>query len=183
MAVAELLRDGTDLVVTLHRRAANGSSRRLSRGSRATPQLLPATITCLAQLFERAGGWKLIVSGTSVSCEMLCRSFRWKCCALSAGPLRTSHACQARPLEEAHRELNTLASAHSAQEDELLPKEVTLFDACLRGTKPATVTRSAQAWSSQCFVPQNPRRCVPCLPPSSAACTTSAVSRVCYCHR
>lgn len=132
MAVAELQRERPALVGDLHRRAAEWFFKTGHHAEAVRHAVATRDDDLLAQLFERAGGWKLIISGhIGLARNALA--------LIPAAVLRgypRSHlasilvlAKQGR-MEEARRELAMLTQAHASRADELLQAEVTLFDIC-----------------------------------------------------
>jgi LuxR family transcriptional regulator, maltose regulon positive regulatory protein len=134
MAVAEAERERPALVADLHRRAAQWFFKAGHHAEAVRHAAATRDDDLLAQLFEHAGGWKLIISGH----VGLTRN------ALALIPpavLRNyprSHlasilvlAKQGR-MEEARRELGMLMAVHADRADELLQIEVALFDTCLQ---------------------------------------------------
>lgn len=134
MAAAELERRQPEVVADLHRRAAQWFFKAGYHAEAVRHAVATRDDNLLAQLFERAGGWKLAVSGHIG----LARN------ALTLIPLAVlrayprSHLASILVLfkqgstQEARRELHGLADTHASRADPLLAAEIALFDIGLR---------------------------------------------------
>lgn len=134
MAMAELQGEQPALVPDLHRRAAEWFFSAGHHAEAVRHAVASHDDDLLGQLFERAGGWKLIISGhiglarnaLSLIPPAVLRAYPRSHCAsilMLAKQGRT---------EEARQEFGTLAAAHADRADELLPREIALFDMCLQ---------------------------------------------------
>jgi LuxR family transcriptional regulator, maltose regulon positive regulatory protein len=134
LAVAELVRERSELMTQLHRRAAEWFFKAGYHAEAVRHAVATRDDSMLAQLFERAGGWKLIVSGniglvrnalTLIPATVMSDYPRAR---LARILMLAKQGC----LEEAQRELAALRASQAHDGDSLLAKEIVLFDSCLQ---------------------------------------------------